>query len=174
VLDWTTARGYRTGDYPAALKILRHALPTRSQPVVHHPALPYREIPAFVEELAKLDDMGSRALRFTILTAARTGEVLDAAWSEIDLGERLWTIPARRMKGGREHRVPLSEAATAVLRECADRRENGYVFSGDRYRSRVGNNAMWRLVITLRPGFDVHGLRSSFRDWCSKKTSALF
>jgi integrase len=118
VLDWAKARGYRQGENPARWRgHLENLLPARSkvQRVEHHAALPYAEMPAFAAELRQLAGIAARALEFTILTAARRGEVIGATWFEIDLKDRLWVIPADRMKSGREHRVPLSEAAITTL-----------------------------------------------------------
>ena len=119
ILDRATVRGYRTGDNPARWKgHLGQVLPARGQikQVQHHPALPFAEVPEFMAELAEREGMGARALEFLILTAARSGEAIGAKWSEIDLEAKVWTVPTERMKGGREHRVPLSDCAVAILR----------------------------------------------------------
>ena len=120
MLDWATARGYRTGENPARWRgHLENLLPKKRKVrrVEHHAALPYAELAAFMAELRQQEGIAARALEFTILTAARTGEVIGARWAEIDFAERLWTIPAERMKAGKEHRVPLSDAAIAILEE---------------------------------------------------------
>src|SRR5262249_5077509 len=119
VLSWAKGRGLRNGENPA--RWAGHldemlASPARIAAVRHHPALPYAEIPAFMAELRGLDSLSAKALEFTILTSARTGEVIGAEWGECDLEAKVWTIPASRMKAGKEHRVPLSERAIAVLR----------------------------------------------------------
>src|SRR5258707_6237283 len=114
VLDWATARGYRQGENPARWRgHLENLLPRKSKVrrVEHHAALPYGEIAAFIAELRQQEGVAARALEFAILTAAGTGEVIGAEWDEIDFAERLWTVPADRMKAGKEHRVPLSDAA---------------------------------------------------------------
>jgi len=119
VLDWATVRGYREGENPARWRgHLEKLLPARRKvaAVEHHAALAYPELPAFMGEFRQRDGVAARALEFAILTAARTGEVLGARWSEIDLESRLWTIPGGRMKAGREHRVPLSDAAMEILK----------------------------------------------------------
>jgi integrase len=111
ILDWAKARGYRTGENPARWKgHLDQLLPARSKvrKVEHHAALPYAELPDFMVALREQEGVGARALEFTILTAARTGEAIGALWDEIDLPGKLWTVPASRMKAGKEHRVPLS------------------------------------------------------------------
>ena len=112
-------------------------LPRRSQIAKprHHPALPYTEIPAFMVELAKREGIAARALEFTILTAARTGEVIGALWGEIDLQGAVWTVPAHRMKAGKEHRVPLSPKAVSILEELPQEEDGGYVFPGGRNRT---------------------------------------
>jgi integrase len=131
--------------------------------VEHHAALPYPEIADFMAELRGRDGIAARALEFTVLTAARTGEVIGALWAEIDLQSRLWTIPAERMKAGREHRVPLSEAAVALM--AALKREGDRVFP-------VSNTAMAMVLRRMdRGNLTVHGFRSCFSDWCAEKTN---
>jgi integrase len=118
VLDAATVRGFRQGPNPAQWKgNLSHILPARAKVrgVEHHAALAFDDLPEFLAELPSRPGMAARALEFVILTAARTGEALGATWSEIDPAAKVWTIPARRMKARREHRVPLSDAALAVL-----------------------------------------------------------
>ncbi|WP_395444168.1 tyrosine-type recombinase/integrase [Caulobacter sp. UC70_42] len=124
VLDWATVQGHRSGENPARWKgHLEMILPAKSKvaPVTHHPALPYAEMPAFMKRLAGVNGIAARALEFTILTAARTGEVIGAESGEIDLKSGLWTIPAGRMKGQKEHRVPLSSQAVAILNGAKER-----------------------------------------------------
>jgi len=175
VLGWATVRGFRSGDNPARWRGHLEELfanKARLAPVKHHAALPYAEIPALVAKLRERDRSADHALEFTILTAARAGEVLGATWVEIDTTAKTWTIPASRMKAGREHKVPLSDRAIALLGKPAQ----GRLFD-------VGENAL-RFVLRgaladdgkpLREltggGMTVHGLRSSFRDWCSERTS---
>jgi len=125
VLDWAKARGYRAGENPAQWKgHLENIFPARTKvrKVKHHSALPYGEVGEFMSALKALDGTGARALQFTILTAARTGEAIGARWEEIDLENAVWTVPADRMKMGREHRVPLSRAALSVLRKTEGKR----------------------------------------------------
>jgi integrase len=115
VLGWATVHHYRTGDNPAAWSgLIEHALPAVVKGE-HHRALPYAEVPAFMAKLRQDSSVGSAALRFIVLTAVRMGEAIGATWGEVDLAARTWTVPARRMKGGREHRVPLADAAIAIL-----------------------------------------------------------
>jgi integrase len=173
VLDWANARGYRQGENPARWRgHLENLLPKKSRvrAVAHHPALPYLEIGAFLAALRCHDGVAARALEFTILTAARTGEVIGARWEEIDIGARLWTVPAARMKAAREHRVPLSGAALALINALP--RLGDYVFPGARAGSPLSNMA---LLMTLRrsghPNLTTHGFRSTFRDWCAERTA---
>jgi integrase len=128
----------------------------------HHAALPYAEIPAFVDDLRKIETVSARALEFCLLTATRTTETLAARWSEISREARTWTIPGERMKGGRAHVVPLSDRALAILDELEAARESDYVFPG-----RGSNITSLKMTMRkVRPAATVHGLRSSFRDWC--------
>jgi integrase len=172
ILDWATARGYRTSDNPARWRgHLDKLLPAKGKvaPVVHHPALPYEQVPAFVAELRERHGTAARALEFVILTAARSGEVLGMKWGEVDFLSRLWTVPASRMKAGREHRVPLSAAAVALLDKLP--RDGEHVFAGGR-RLRLLSMAMHALLIRMkRTDITIHGFRSSFRDWCGEQTN---
>jgi integrase len=172
VLDWATVRNYRAGDNPARWKgHLSEALPARTQAQVPHlAALPYGEIAEFMAALRAQHGTGARALEFTILTAARSGEVLGAKWSEIDFANRTWTVPAERMKAAREHRVPLADAAITLLQSLPSEDGNDFVFVGGRGAGLSGM-AMPHWLKRLRPDVTVHGFRSSFRDWASEQTS---
>jgi integrase len=174
VLDWATARGYRQGENPARWRgHLENLLPKKSKVrrVEHHAALPYAEIAAFVAELRQRDGVAARALEFAILTAARTGEVIGAKWDELDLGERLWTVPAERMKAGKEHRVPLSDAALAILEGMRKIRQGDHIFPGSKARRPISNMAMLMLLRRMGRGdLTAHGFRSSFRDWAAERT----
>jgi integrase len=165
VLSWAKGRGLRNGENPA--RWAGHldemlASPSKIAAVRHHPALPYAEIPAFMAELRGMDSLSAKALEFTILTAARTSEVIGATWDEIDLEAKTWTVPASRMKAGKEHRIPLSERALAVLRDVP--RQGTRIFP-------LSNMAMLELVRGIRPGYVPHGFRSSFRDWAAEMTA---
>lgn len=175
VLDWASARGYRTGDNPARWRgHLDNLLPPRSKvkTVEHHPALPYREMADFMAEIRKVDGVAARALEFTILTAARTAEVTRARWEEFSIAEKLWIVPGERMKAGREHRVPLSSAALGLLYKMAAVRNSDFVFTGGKDNQPISNMAMLMLLRRLgRSHLTVHGFRSSFRDWTAEQTS---
>jgi integrase len=176
ILDWATARGYRKRENPARWRgHLENLLPRRSKVrrVEHHAALPYGEIGTFIAELRQQNGISARALEFTILTAARTGEVIGARWDELNIAERLWTIPAARMKAGREHRVPLSEAAIAILEELQALRSGDFVFSGNRSGGLpISDMAMAMTLRRMgRGSLTVHGFRSSFRDWAAERTN---
>jgi integrase len=174
VLDWAAARGFREADNPARWKgRLDKLLPRRSKirAVQHHAALPYTETGAFMRDLRERDAIAARALEFAVLTAGRTGEVLGAQWSEIDLQAKVWTIPAARMKSGREHRVPLSDAAVALLEQMQKVRQNDHVFPGDR-RAALSNMALLMLLRRMgRADLTAHGFRSTFRDWAAERTN---
>ena len=174
ILNFATSAGYRPeGPNPAAWSNLRDLLaaPTKINGKKHHAALPYTELPAFLSALRQREGIGAHTLDFTILTAARMGEVVGAQWSEIDLAAKVWTIPANRMKGGKEHRVPLSAAAIALLKALPTERGNDNVFIGAR-GDRVSQTAV--TALPKRLGFDatVHGFRSTFADWAHERTGA--
>lgn len=174
VLDWARVKSYRTGDNPARWKgHLEHVFPKRSavRKVAHHPALPWAELPAFMATLSERDSQSSDALRLTILTAARSGEIRFAKWMEFDLDAEtpLWIVPADRMKSHREHRIPLSRQAADLLRGLR-RRKSGYLF--DVKRKPLSESAMLMLLRRMEFGnITVHGFRSTFRDWVAEKTS---
>jgi integrase len=175
ILDWAKARGHRQGENPARWRgHLENLLPLRSKVarVEHHPALPYRKLRAFMVELRREESIAATALEFCILTATRTSEVIGARWHEIDMAERLWVIPAARIKAEREHRVPLSDAALAILEKMASIRHGEFVFPGGRAPGRpMGHMAMLRILSRMDRGqLTVHGFRSTFRDWCAEQT----
>jgi integrase len=175
ILDWAKARGLRMGENPARWRgHLSNLLPKRSKirRVQHHPALPYAEMPAFMTALRKREGIAPRALEFVILTAARTGEGLGARWHELDLEAGVWTVPAGRMKGEREHRVPLSMRVIAFLKKLAALRYNELVFPGSKRGRPLGD--MGLLMVLREMGHEritVHGFRSSFRDWAAETTN---
>lgn len=175
ILDWATARGYRQGENPARWRgHLENLLPNRSKVrrVEHHAALAYTEIAAFMIELRQQEGIAASALEFAILTAARTGEVIGARWGEINTGERLWTIPAERMKAGKEHRVPLSDAAMAIVEKMAAIRSGDFAFPGAKAQRPLSNMAFLMLLRRMDRGdLTAHGFRSSFRDWAAERTT---
>src|SRR5215469_11256791 len=174
VLDWAKVRGLRQGGNPARWKgHLETLLPNRKKvaPVIHRAALPYREIAAFMVELRKLTDTSARVLEFQILTAARSGEVVAARWDEINMTAGMWTIAGERMKAGREHRVPLSQAAMAVLEQQAAVREGEFVFAGRRPSQPINIDASMRPIEKLGRDITAHGFRSAFRDWAAEQTN---
>ena len=171
VLDWAKVRGYRDGENPARWRgHLDKTLAKRPKARAHHDAIPYAELPAFMDTLRSKEGELARALELTILCASRTGEVIGARWSEIDIASRLWTIPAARMKSGREHRVPLSERALEIIGE--PRLRGDFVFAGRRAGTPLSNMSMLELMRDMRgKGATVHGFRSTFRDWAAERTT---
>ena len=172
ILDYAKVKGLRHGENPARLRgHLDQVLPKKSKvhKVKHHEALPYAEIGAFLADLRGREGTAASALEFAILTASRTEEVTAAKWDEIK--GNVWTVPEGRMKGRREHRVPLADAAVAVLDRMRKVRENEYVFPGER-RATLSNMAMLMLLRRMGRGdITVHGFRSTFKDWASERTA---
>jgi integrase len=171
VLDAAKARGYREGENPARWKgNLAHLLPARAKvkKPEHHAALPFGEVGAFMVKLRKQDGTAARALEFAILTAARTGEVIGATWTEVNLRDKMWIVPPGRMKGGREHRVPLSPRALEIVGKA----HNGFVFPGAGLDQPLSNMALLMLLRRMGQGdVTVHGFRSAFRDWAAERTN---
>ncbi|MEX0955190.1 MAG: integrase arm-type DNA-binding domain-containing protein [Rhizobiaceae bacterium] len=176
IIGWATAMGYRTGDNPASRDgPLVHLLPSLNKlqrQQKHHAAVPYREVPAVVADIRKLDSTSAKALLFTIMTAVRTGETLGASWDEIDLKAKLWTIPAERMKARAEHQVPLA-AETVALLESLPRDTTGnnqHLFPGKRVPT-LSNMAMIQCLRGVRDdGATVHGFRAAFSTWAREQT----
>ena len=175
VLDWAKVRGYRTGENPARWRgHLDHLLPAKAKvrKVEHHAALPYARIGAFFAALRKQNGIAARALEFLVLTATRTGETLGTTWNEVDRGAKLWIIPAGRMKAEKEHRVPLSDAALALLQQMHDIRHSDYVFPGGRDRRPLSEMSLLMLLRRMGHGdITAHGFRSTFRDWAAERTT---
>ncbi|MBB6012366.1 integrase [Aquamicrobium lusatiense] len=175
VLDWARATGLRSGENPARWKEgLSHRLPAPGKvqrKTAHHGAVPYAEIPALMKRLGELTSISARALSFTILTAARTGETIGATWNEIDLKAKVWVIPAERMKAGKEHRVSLSDAAVALLKSLP--RRGDHVFAAHDPTQPLSNMAMLQCLRGLRggKGETVHGFRSGFSTWAAELTN---
>jgi integrase len=166
VLDWCAARGYRGRENPATWRgHLDQILPSPKKlaPTKHHPALPWLQIPAFMADLRGREGVPARALEFAVLNASRIGEVLGATWSEINFATKEWTIPAHKMKGGREHIVPLTPRAIEILKLVP--RDDERIFPT--HRSVTGAFLRGRMG---RADITVHGFRSSFSTWCAEAT----
>lgn len=186
VLDWATAMKYRTGDNPARWSgNLDQIYPSPNKVKKlnnggnenHQSAMPYQELPEFFEGLEDKSGNSVKALKFLILTACRSGEVLNATWDEIDLDNKTWTIPASRMKAGTEHRIPLTDKMIGILESLP--RLNEYVFAGNRHNRPLSGMAMLTMMRKMgyvkngkHPAYVPHGFRSSFRDWCEEQSSA--
>lgn len=174
VLDYAKAKGWRTGENPALWRgHLKNVLPARQRLTRgHHSAMAYDAVPAFMTALKGHEALAARALEFLVLTAARSGEVYEAKWSEIDFDATVWTVPASRMKAGREHRVPLTDAALAILKPLNEAKLSEYVFPGHRAGRPLSGMAMTMLMRRMNLShFTVHGFRSAFRDWAGDATS---
>lgn len=183
VLDAAKAKGFRSGENPARWRgHLDHLLPKRVKlQRGHHPAMPWAQVPAFMSRLRESASVGARALEFVILTAARSGEVLQskrgnkifgAAWAEIDERQQIWTVPGNRMKAGKDHRVPLSPRALEILAEMEKLRTCEFIFPGVDGKKPLSNMALEAILrrMDLKPAVTVHGFRSSFRDWAGEAT----
>lgn len=170
VLDWATARKYRTGENPARWKGHLDKLlpaPGKIQKVEHHRALPLADLKAFMLALRSREGLAARALEFAILCASRSGEVRGATWSEVDMDKSVWTVPAERMKAGKEHRVPLSPAALSVLKSLPRMRDMDLIFptpSGVPLSDMALTAVLRRMKVNAVP----HGFRSTFRDWAGE------
>lgn len=167
VLRWAKVAGHCTGDNPAAWAgNLQELLPKPAavQTVEHHKALPWREVPGFMAELAKRPGLGARALEFAILTACRSGEVRGATWAEVDLAAKTWTIPAERMKARKAHTVPLSAAAVALLEALPRMAGSELVFTAPRGGT-LSDMSLLAVVRRIGVAAVPHGFRSSFKDW---------
>jgi integrase len=174
VLDAAKAKGLRSGENPARWRGHLDALLPRRQKLTrgHHAAMPHADVPAFIASLRASESISALALEFLILTAARSGEVLGARWDEFDLNGKLWTVPASRMKAGREHRVPLTPRALAILRSVEKVRTADYVFPGQRRSKPLSVMALAMVLRRMQlEHVTVHGFRSAFRDWCGEATA---
>jgi integrase len=174
ILSAQIVQGNRVGPNPAAWRGHLDQLLPRRQVLSrgHHAAMPIDDVPGFIERLPSVPGISARCLEFAILTAARTGEAIGAKWGEIDFERRLWIVPAHRMKAQREHRIPLSDRALAILSEMAAARVGDFIFPGDRPRKPLSNMAL--SMVLRRMGIKdatTHGFRSAFRDWSAERTS---
>jgi integrase len=174
VLDWAKSKGYRTGDNPAAWKghldtVL--AQPSKVKEVKHHPALPFAQMGDFLKALRQRPGIAAKAVEFGILTAARSGEVRGAQWAEFDLEAKTWTVPAERMKMKREHRVPLSDSAVAIVESMAKLKQGDLVFPAARAKAPMSDMTLTAVLRRMeRTDITVHGFRSTFRDWAAECT----
>jgi integrase len=174
ILDAAKAKGFREGENPARWRgHLDHLLPKPLKLVRgHHAAMPYEEVAALIEKLRSREGTAALALEFCILTAARSGEVLGAQWSEIDLNKKIWTVPANRMKAGREHRVPLAGRAISILKQMEKTKTGEFVFPGQARDRPLSNMVLSMMLRRMKiEGVTVHGFRSSFRDWAGNVSS---
>jgi len=175
ILDWAKVQGYGSGENPARWRgHLDALLPKKAKvaPVEHHPALPYREMGEFMAELRRQESTAASALELAILTAARRGEVIGARWTEVNLDEALWTIPAERTKTHKKHLVPLAPAAVAALEKMRARAESDFVFPGMKSGTPLSTAAMLALLERMgRADITTHGFRSAFRDWAAEQTA---
>jgi integrase len=180
ILDWAAASGLRAGANPARWRgHLDKLLPPRSKVrrVKHHAALPFTDLPTFMKTLQEQPGTGARALEFTVLTAARTGETIGATLNEIDFDAKVWTVPGERMKAGKEHRVPLCDRALAILNDMkseddADKAPEQFLFAGAKAGRPVSNMTMDAVLRRMkRDDVTVHGFRSTFKDWASEQTA---
>ncbi len=173
VLDWAKAAGFRDGENPVAG--VAKGLPKQGEKDTHHAAMPYADVPAFIAKLRSSTEQGEiarLAFEFLILTAARTGEVLGAEWSEVDDAEGLWTIPAKRMKAGREHRVPLPPRAIEILaRAKVLGSGSAYLFPGQSGTKPLSNMVFLMSLRRMKLEITAHGFRSAFRDWAAEQTN---
>jgi len=173
VLDWATVRKYRTGENPARWKghlDMLLAAPSKVQKVTHHRALPIDALADFILGLHKREGTAARALEFTILCAARSGEVRGATWAEVDIGARVWTIPAVRMKSGQEHRVPLAESTIRILNTQSHQEGCDVIFRAPR-GGPLSDMAMTAVMRRMKIDAVPHGFRSTFRDWAGERTN---
>jgi integrase len=174
VLDAAKAKGFRDGENPARWRgHLDHLLPRPLKLARgHHAAMPYEDVAAFIAKLRQREATSALALELCILTAARSGEILGMRWSEIDFDKKIWTVPADRMKAGREHRVPLPPRAASILRQLEKLKTGDFVFVGQARNKPLSNMAMEMVLRRMKiQDATVHGFRSSFRDWAGNVSS---
>jgi integrase len=173
ILGWAAGRGYRSGDNPARWDDLQHVLPqpTKVVKVEHHAAVPYGELPELMTQLCKVKGTAAQAMRFLTLTATRASETLLATWDEINLSEKVWTIPAERMKEGKEHRVPLSPQAIELLKSLYTEDGNPLLFIGPRGGQALSSSSLKRVLERQKRTETTHGMRSAFSDWAHERTN---
>jgi integrase len=174
ILDYAKTLNYRAGENPARWKgHLDKVLssPNKVRKVIHHPAMPYIEIPAYYQEIAKKQTIGGLALSFQILSATRSGEARGATWEEIDLKNDIWNISSERMKTRRPFRVPLTPEARRILKAAKPFKQNGFIFPGLSGAKPISDTAVRSILKETHPKLTVHGFRSTFRDWCAEQTN---
>ena len=171
VLDWGFSKGYRDNEFP--VRSVSKGLPRQSRTATHFAAMPFADVPTFLTRLRERESWGRLALEATIMTATRSGEIRSATWEELDLEAGLWTIPASRMKAGREHVIPLSPAAMRVFRRAAELKTAGhaFVFHGAKRDKPMSDMTLTKVLRDMGEKVTAHGFRSSFRDWVSETTS---
>lgn len=171
VLDWAVSKGFRATEISS--RSISKGLPKQPRRDGHFAAMPYGDVPAFLGKVLERESMGRLALAATILTAARSGEVRGATWGEVDLDKAIWTIPASRMKAGREHRIPLSPPALGIFAKAAELRIAGsdLVFWGSNPRKPLSDMTLLKVLRDAGLTYSVHGFRSAFRDWAAEKTN---
>lgn len=170
VIDWAIAQGYR--EHPLPMPAINKSLPRIKKKAKHHKALPFADVPSFIATLKKRESVGRLAFEALILTATRSGEIRGARWSEVDLKQGIWTIPAERMKAEREHVIPLSDAAAQVFQKAAQHREigNDLVFPGAKRNKPMSDMTLIKICRDAEIAAVPHGFRSSFRDWVAEET----
>lgn len=172
VLDVAKSKGLRSGENPVTAIKDAQVLPKVKAKPKHHMAMHWRDAPTFYADLVAQKAMSARALMFTCLTGSRTGEVLGLRWQELDFEERLWTCPAKRMKTGEDHRVPLTDEMLAII-EPLKPMQSLYVFEGQKRHHPLSNMSMLMLLRRMKvEGVTVHGFRSTFRDWAAEEAHA--
>jgi integrase len=173
VWDFAKARAHCSGENPFRWRGHLDTLLPKRPPSMrgHHKAMPFADVPVFIGKLPAIEGVAAQALEYAILTAARSGEVLGAQWGEIDLRAKVWTVPPQRMKGGREHRVPLSDRAIAILAEVQRARLSDFVFPGFKRGQPLSHVALQAVLKRAQVDATVHGFRSSFRDWAGDSTA---
>lgn len=172
VFDWAKASGHRSGENP--VEGVRSGLPKQIESANHHKALPFADVPKFIQSLRASNSnlITKHAFEFLILTAARSGEVRGALWDEVDFGTKLWVVPANRMKAKREHRVPLSDRCLAILKEAeAYRGKSPYLFHGRSDAKPMSDMVFNKVMRTMQVDAVPHGFRSSFSDWAAETTN---
>lgn len=173
ILDAASSEGFRTGDNPARWRgHLKNLLPNQKRPVKHHEALPFADVPGFMRRLQEREALSARALEFLILTCVRSSEGRGAKWAEIDLDAGVWVIPPERMKEPREHRVPLSDAAMAILAPLSEAKTGDYVFPNMSSKGCISETSLRKLMDRVgTSGPTIHGFRSTFKDWATETTN---